>query len=266
MKLHILSDVHLELGDFKPPRADADAIVLAGDIGLGVEGIEWAERTFSVPVIYVLGNHEFYGNCFNRLIDAARERCLGSHIHLLEEEIVVLDGIRFLGTTLWTDFALLGHGEVERNMGYAELNMTDYQQIVASRAGGHSFLKLSPRLTLARHHANRDFLERFLESRSVSANWQKTVVVTHHAPSARSLKGGKPGDRLDAAYASNLDHLVAKADLWIHGHAHVATDYRVPEIGRFPKAGRRVASNPRGYADFGPDAVMGFDPGLTVEV
>ncbi|MCX7176024.1 MAG: metallophosphoesterase [Proteobacteria bacterium] len=266
MKFHILSDVHLEFGDLRPPRTDADVVVLAGDIGPGVEGVEWAELSFAVPVIYVLGNHEFYGDCFNGLIDTARERCRGSHVHLLEDESLVVNGVRFLGATLWTDFALLGQDEVERNMIYSELNMTDCYMIRTSQPGGASRAKLSSRLTLARHCASRRFLETALGQSVDSAKWQKTVVVTHHAPSARSLKGRKPTDRLDAAYASALDHLVARADLWIHGHIHEVRLYRVPEVEGLPKAGRRVVSNPRGYYDLGPDAVEGFDPELIVEV
>ncbi|MRR50330.1 MAG: phosphoesterase [Rhodocyclaceae bacterium] len=260
MKLHILSDTHLELSGFQPPTTDADIVVLAGDIGIGLQGIDWAERSFDVPVVYVFGNHEYYGHDIDRLIDQARKRCEGSNVHFLENSTQVLDGVRFIGCTLWTDFALRGCDEVERNMAYASLNMTDFQQIKLLQPGIPPGARLSPRLTLARHCASRDFLERTLEPSAGSGNWSQTVVVTHHAPSAMSLRGGKSWDILDAAYASHLDSLVGRADLWIHGHTHVVADYQVPEIGRFPQAGRRVVSNPRGYSDQGADAVVGFDP------
>ncbi len=63
MKLHILSDLHTEFSDFEAPETDADVVVLAGDIGVGTGGIEWAAGQFpDVPVVYVPGNHEFYGH------------------------------------------------------------------------------------------------------------------------------------------------------------------------------------------------------------
>ena len=63
MKLHILSDLHTEFVDFDPPETDADAVILAGDIGVGLEGLGWAARHFrDRPIIYVPGNHEFYGH------------------------------------------------------------------------------------------------------------------------------------------------------------------------------------------------------------
>jgi hypothetical protein len=105
------------------------------------------------------------------------------------------------------------------------------------------------------HQESRAFLERELEKGQAKPA-PKTVVVTHHAPSPKSLREGKPTYWLDAAYASDLDHLVGRADLWVHGHTHVPVNYR---IGR-----GRVVSNPRGYMDF--DEVQEFNPTLVIEV
>jgi len=103
------------------------------------------------------------------------------------------------------------------------------------------------------HHESRDYLERELAR---STDREKTVVVTHHAPMARSLLCKRAHSPSDAAYASTLDDLVAKPNLWVHGHTHVATDYRIGE--------GRVVSNPRGY--IGQDYVADFNPALVVEV
>jgi Icc-related predicted phosphoesterase len=110
MKLHILSDLHTEFADFGPPETDADAVILAGDIGVGLEGLRWAARHFpDRPIVYVPGNHEFYGH------DIALTGSLKSeaprNISVLSDDRLVLDGVRFLGTTLWTDFKL--HGEAD---------------------------------------------------------------------------------------------------------------------------------------------------------
>lgn len=281
MKLHIISDLHLEFG--KWPKGidvntiDADVTVLAGVIGVGLEGFQWALSIIR-PIIYVIGNHEFYGQRpMNDLWRKAREKIEGTHIHLLENASVLIDdprnpgeSVRFLGATLWTDWAILGADEQEECMRQAGQTMTDYGAIYVSRRGrslvesGHSARHqgdhLTPRKTLSLHHESRDYLEQELRRSSdpmeFMDTWAKTVVVTHHAPSAKSLLDQQVGARLDAAYASDLEHMVAQADLWIHGHTHFPADYSI--------GSGRVVSNPRGYVGHG--AVADFEPGLVVEM
>lgn len=110
MKLHVLSDLHTEFANFCPPKTDADIVVLAGDIGVGSGGLEWAARRFpKAPVVYVPGNHEFYGHDID-LTDELKSSAPGN-IHILNNDSLELDGVRFLGCTLWTDFRLNGEGE-----------------------------------------------------------------------------------------------------------------------------------------------------------
>ncbi len=109
MKLHILSDLHTEFADFSPPETGADVVILAGDIGVGLGGIEWAARRFpKAPVIYVPGNHEFYGHDIG-LTDQLKAAA-PVDIHILNNDTLELERIRFLGCTLWTDFNLHGEG------------------------------------------------------------------------------------------------------------------------------------------------------------
>lgn len=100
MRLDILSDLHLELFGFKPDRATvelADVVVLAGDIHKGVNGISWARQTFpGKPVIYVVGNHEFYDHYWLRLNDELREEARRNEVHFLENEAVKVGDLRFL--------------------------------------------------------------------------------------------------------------------------------------------------------------------------
>ena len=110
VKLNILSDLHLSLGALEIPRNDADAVILAGDIARPREAASWASG-FSKPVLYVPGNHEFYGGSIVRAADELKQLCAGSHIRVLDNDEVIIDGVRFLGTTLWTDFMLFGEGE-----------------------------------------------------------------------------------------------------------------------------------------------------------
>jgi predicted phosphodiesterase len=268
MKVHVLSDIHLEFG--KWPKAidvntiDADVSVLAGDIGVGFEGLQWA-LSFNRPVIYVCGNHEFYGSRpmlgFWR---KAREKVAGTNVHLLENDAVVIEGVRFLGATLWTDFSLFGNDHQSEVMQRVQCEMTDYRDIYVTtrrasaygEMGGRSRQGSDPltaQKVLEMHLASRTFLSGSLAAPSQDA-WHKTVVVTHHAPSALSLQQER--DPLDPAYASHLDDLVAQVDLWIHGHTHIPVNYRV--------GNGRVVSNPRGY--MGVDLVTGFNPEYVLEV
>lgn len=218
------------------------------------------------PVIYVMGNHEYYSKkrSMSELLNKVREKISGTHVHLLENDTVVLDGVRFIGATLWTDFALM-HDFVQRMdaMLIAQQQMNDYQMIQLRRRHEGGEQMLTPSHMLDFHQASRAFIEREL----ALPFEVKTVVVTHHAPSKvsvdqRSMEGeGAVRKALadmgrESIYASHLDHLVERADLWIHGHTHVSLDY---QIGK-----GRVVSNPRGYG--GIAEVAGFNPNRVVEV
>lgn len=109
MKLHILSDLHLSLGPLELQDNDADAVVVAGDIARPKDAVAWL-RALRKPVMYVPGNHEFYGGSIAGTRAALRELCAGTNVHLLDNDEVIFDGVRF-GTTLWTDFMLFGAGQ-----------------------------------------------------------------------------------------------------------------------------------------------------------
>jgi hypothetical protein len=108
MKIAIYSDLHLEMAPFVPPEdLAADVVVLAGDINVGTRGIEWARKTFgSRPIVYVHGNHEFYGGVLQKVRAEAAEMAAIHDVHLLDPGVVVIDGVRFVGCTLWTGFKL----------------------------------------------------------------------------------------------------------------------------------------------------------------
>lgn len=253
MKLHILSDLHLEFGGLRLPEVDADVTVLAGDIGVGLAGLEWTLQTFERPVIYVMGNHEFYGQrTMTELWQKARAKVAGTHVHLLENETVEIDGVRFLGSTLWTDFELFGDRDTAMK---AALDMNDYWSILTEQRAGYTSnraVRLTPQDTLAMHQEGIAWLSRELGGR----NSQPIVVVTHTAPHRGSLHENYEHHPISPAFVSDLDGLVQHADLWIHGHTHDSFDYRAGKC--------RVVCNPRGYA--GREINPGFDPGLVVEV
>ncbi len=242
MKLHILNDLHIEFEDFDPPATDADVVILAGDIGVGLEGLRWAQvRLPDRPVIYVPGNHEFYHHDLS-LIEELKAQA-PAHIHVLNDDQVIIDGVRFLGTILWTDFALFGEGERFYAMKTARKWMTDFSII---RNVGRKF---TPQDAARLHTASRGWLA----SKLAEPFDGRTVVVTHHAPSSRSVHPRYARDLLTPAFASNLENLMDgdRPTLWVHGHMHESYDYDI--------YGTRVICNPRGYApdalnpDFRPD-------------
>ena len=260
MKLHILNDLHIEFEDFAPPATDADIVILAGDIGVGMGGLHWAENRFpDRPVIYVPGNHEFYHHDI-ALVDELKAQA-PEHIHVLNDDPVFIDGIRFLGSILWTDFALFGEADKFFAMQAVRQRMTDFSII---QNNGQRF---TPEDAIRLHTASRDWLAlmlaepgKYSHKNSVLSLAEpfdgKTVVVTHHAPSSQSVHPRYARDLLTPAFASNLENLMEgdRAALWVHGHMHESFDYKV--------YGTRVVCNPRGYApealnpDFRPDWVV----------
>ena len=248
MRLHILSDLHLEFGITSIPDTDADVVVLAGDIHLGREGRMWARRHFpDKPVVYVLGNHEFYRHSIPALTEALKRETDGSHIHLLENKAVELNGFMFLGCTLWTDFGL--NGDLETAMRAAEDIMSDYSIIDFDPE--HRVLRAKD---TARFHAES---LAWLKSELPRHDPARTVVVTHHGPSARSVLPRYAGSPLNPAFVSNLDAMVESSGvpLWVHGHTHCNVDYKIGST--------RVLTNQRGYPD---ERAQRFEPGLVVEI
>lgn len=250
MRVRVLSDLHVEFFGFNPPAVSADVIVLAGDILTEHYGLVWAREKFpSTPIVYVLGNHEFYGARYEDVLERCHKTAEESGIELLECNEVVIGGVRFLGTTLWTDF------EVERSpsepegfaMWYARRSMTDFT-LIRYRGG-----LLSPEATREFHLEAR----RWLAKRLAEPFAGRTVVVTHHLPHRRSIDRQFHLHPLNPAFASHMPELVRQpVDLWIHGHTHCSCDYEVD--------GTRVICNPRGY---GPtDLNPSFKPALVVEI
>jgi len=250
MKLNVLSDLHLGLGALALPGNEADVMILAGDIARPPEAIAWASGA-GKPVLYVPGNHEFYGGSIDGTVEELKRLSAGTRIRVLDDEEVVIQGVRFLGSTLWTDFRLFGEdGKRAASIEEAQRLMRDFSRI---RIGDALFTPEASAGLFARHAA-------WLRSR-LAQRWSgPTVVITHHAPSARSIHPRFAGSLLNACFVSDLEGLMdgACVTLWIHGHTHDSFDYSVK--------GTRVLCNPRGYAKDGVDENPGFDANLVAAV
>lgn len=246
MIIHPISDIHLEFAHLQYPAPAADVIVAAGDIDRKGRGVAWLSEQFGDrPVIYVAGNHEYYGTAIPKHTEQLRLKAKDTAVHFLERDAIEIDGVRFLGATLWTDFAVVQ--DRHRGMAVAGEVMTDYRQIRVSP----QYRRLKPMDTLKWHLATVRWLREEL------ARGGECVVVSHHAPSLRSVAEVERSDPITAAYASELEALIQEFEprLWIHGHTHHAVDYHL--------GGTRVVSNPRGYAD---EPVAAFAPDLLIDI
>lgn len=260
MKLWILSDLHIEqsLWDLPDPHPEYDVLIAAGDIHYATDAVLWlAQRAAGKPVIYVPDNHEWYGYRRRLVIEeelpAARELASELGVRFLGDDEVMIDGIHFLGTPRWTDYAR--HWEVADSVAYAKWRMNDHRVIFL-----RAYMKpLEPSEARTWHSKTRAWLTEQLREKLAG----KTVVVPHRLSHPRSNGPQYTVNHLNPAYRSDLSDLVesSSAAVRVHGHTHSSCDYM---------AGRtRVACNPKGY---GPRPVDGraeneaFDERLVIEI
>ncbi len=253
MRLNVLSDLHLGFDAMDWPVNDADVVVLAGDIARPREAIAWA-RTFDKPVLYVPGNHEFYGSSIDGALEELQHLCMGTQVQVLDNREMVLGGVRFLGATLWTDFELFDDPQ-QRAAAKSEARrlMRDFSRIRARESSPEIFTP-EDSVRLFRQHSA------WLERRLAECHAGPTVVITHHAPSRHSIHPRFADSLLNACFVSDAAHLLRadRVSLWIHGHTHDSFDHQVN--------GTRVVCNPRGYARAGVNENPAFDANFIVEV
>lgn len=260
MKIQLLSDLHLEVHpQFLPqPAEQADVLVLAGDIGSYQSGSSLQDDDFGlsrfanwpVPVLVVPGNHEYDTLDFDQAHTRLQAVCARYGFHWLERQTITSDqlglhttstphkAVRFVGTTLWTDFDALSEPNTpptqlmrQREKAFRAANF--YLKKAQITRGGQPFLAEQIRdQSLVCQAWLREALAQPFEGR--------TVVVSHFAPSLHSADpryGMTPGT---AGFCNALDNLLSHAQLWLHGHLHCPQDYMA--------RGCRVVANPLGYA------------------
>jgi len=263
MKIWVMSDLHLEGCDWKPKAPpEFDVLVAAGDIqDPAYLAVEWLQKVSgSKPVIYVPGNHEWYAHRAPMTVEQGIEQlhieARDTNVHVLMDKAVVIDGVRFLGSTLWTDFAI--GGSAEGAMAYAAVGMNDHRVIYTGSLGN----RMSPAESREWHRTSRAWLETEMP-KSGEGEWSTTVVVTHHLLHPRSVAEKYRKSPLTPAFASDLSELVEQvcAELWIQLHMHDSFDYVAGET--------RVVCNPKGYGPNGGRSTyknQAFDGGKVVEV
>ena len=285
MKISVCSDLHLEFGDLEIHNTDnTDVLVLAGDVCVikdlealvndadAIGFVKYRSQRYHdffkqvcsrwKQVIYIMGNHEHYHSDIATTIVTVRER-LGylTNLHVLERESIVIDDIRFICGTLWTDM----NENNQETFKLVREYMSDFRVIKDSRAPVHfrdesgvyktRTGKFTPQASVKEHNAMLDLID-FQATNS----YQNIVIIGHHAPSKKSTHPRYQEQTIiNGAYSSDLEEFIQKyprIKLWVHGHTHDSFDYQVAQC--------RVVCNPRGYVGH-ETRTAGYKP-KTVEV
>jgi UDP-2,3-diacylglucosamine pyrophosphatase LpxH len=259
VKIQIASDLHLEFGhNVHIPNAGADVLVLAGDICLAKAFKNKERNTNNLgyymffdevcanfkDVIYIMGNHEHYKGTFNKTASILRDALSEyKNLHFLDKKSIIIDGVKFVGCSLWTEV------DIENPLTINKLRfaMNDFN-LIKYCVNKDRYRKFTPEDAYIEHVLSRMYLEKEIT--------EPCVVVTHHAPSWKSIHERFADDKeLNTLYASDLEYMMTdNVKLWIHGHTHNAFDYKI--------GGTRVVCNPFGY----PNERSLVDPVLIAEI
>jgi predicted MPP superfamily phosphohydrolase len=256
--IKLLSDLHLDHnspGEYFHP-GEGDILILAGDI-LQVEHLKSngyysdiyntflneCSKNFN-HVLYVLGNHEYYSYTIEKSLTLLREK-VPNNFHVLQNDCVEINGIHFIGFTLWTNFFNENPFEMWEAKGY----MNDYSKIRI----GASYKKLQPYHLLELHNESISFLK----SKLKDLQNERVFVISHHSPTLQSISEKYKSFRCNGSFCSDYDDLIIQnpnIKNWVFGHVHSKFDFYIEQC--------RMTSNPRGY----PRETTDFDLNFTIEL
>ena len=252
MKIQILSDLHTEYSAYNfNISPDTDVLILAGDIAYAdnIKNtlLSLAKSHDKLKILYVLGNHEFYGSSIKQVRKLISEIKI-PNVYILDNSSIELDDIVFIGSTLWSDIDKRFEYEIGKRI-------NDYNRILCESAESNNG-RLTPNETVSEFIINREYIL----SELTKYKDRKIVVITHHLPSFKSIHPKYANDRCNSAYASNLDGMILKYKpiLFIHGHSHATSDYKIGDT--------RVVSNPRGYILYGKVENETFKDQFTITI
>ena len=265
MRIDLCSDLHLEFGDLTLPGGDI--LIIAGDAfeAKNFRRDQYAPGSVMLPherkdrspdryyrfileecsrkynhTIMVMGNHEHYNFIFNKTYDQIKSQLPGN-VHLLEKESIEIEGVLFLGGTLWTDMNK-GDGLTMYHLTGA---MNDFR-VIKYRDEKDNYYRFQPEIAYEHHRATLKFFREELERNRASDNPLPVIVVTHHAPSKLSIKPRYEGDHLtNGGYSSDLSEFILDYPeilTWQHGHTHDRFRYQLGNTW--------VLCNPRGYMGY----------------
>ncbi|MFV9475345.1 metallophosphoesterase [Advenella sp. RU8] len=244
LKVGIHSDLHTEFSACTITNLpELDVLVLAGDMGDLSSMAHFLGRIRreapGLPVLYVLGNHEYYGLEFEKAKQYYRQLCEAYQVTLLDNEVVQIGDVLFVGSTLWTDFSLAGQADI--SMQWARKKIPDFRKIHCYSANG-SLVAMQPANTVKEYKKACAFIREALLSENKAV--RKKVVVSHFLPAFELLATAYRQDAdalIQSAYwATDIPHLYQLADVWIYGHSHDCIETTV--------GATRFLSNQRGYS------------------
>ena len=254
MRIQIFSDLHIDVRPIKKITIPdgVELVIVAGDTSEGVlRAFEHLRRIvpMHIPILMVLGNHEYYRRFIPNELELARSHGAAFNIRVVEAETVFLSGVRFVGATLWSDYAIFGEANQAAVMNACASGMNDHRLIGWQK---QPWLRFRPQEAALLHQRSRAYLTEILAVPFAGP----TVVVTHHAVHWDSVHPRFRTDPVTGAFVSDLSALIEahRPALWVHGHVHHSSDYRIGDT--------RIVCNPHGYGNENP----GFDGALVVEV
>lgn len=262
-RINILSDLHLEFSNFNLTKEKYDVLVLAGDISQDLGSLyNFFNKSLKedIPVIYVLGNHEFEGKRFPKVFEECKniEKDF-PNVHILYNKAVDVSGVRFIGTTLWSNFESNGLEWKDKVKSWAKQNVIDFSYIFKENTEGYDlkYRAWTPDDMEKEFNKAYSFLEYELKKNITDL---PKVVVTHFAPHKKSIHEKYSKDVGSSYWANNLEELMGFSEYWIHGHTHDSFNYEV--------SGTKVLCNPRGISktydltsntDFNRDMIIEID-------
>lgn len=264
MKIAVCSDLHLEFGGLELKNTEgAKVLILSGDIlcakylnrhysdsGPYEQNQSSAYVMYSVckdfldnvsyefpKIIYVAGNHEFYGSKWNKTLEILKSSMEDyPNIFFLENDVLTVEDVMFVGCSLWTDM----NDSDPLTLSVISSHMSDYRHITFD--GDGYYCRLKPSHTVDRHIRSREYIRLMVNEHPEN----KFVVCTHHAPSFQSIPlKYRDQEHSNGAYASRLEEFIMdhpQIKMWTHGHTHDEMDYILGET--------RVICNPRGYKGY----------------
>lgn len=258
LRINYMSDLHFEFNepDWLPPLpVNPEVIVLAGDISTGEKAIEEVllihEAAPSASIIFVAGNHEFYRTSIDKQLIKFTEAFRDDpKIHFLENNVVKIGRVKFLGCTLWSGFNVLDQEYTRASMKEAQRSIGDFH-LIRDRSGSQRYHPMS---AIVRHRESRTWLANELKD----SDPEKTVVVTHFPPTPGAKHFGIQEDLLTNYFQNDLSDLIRKYQpaFWIYGHNHYS---HTSSIGR-----TMIVSNQLGYP--GEAGLPEFNPEKYVSV
>jgi len=255
----LLSDIHLEeSGTFEnlPPIAiDAPYLFLVGDIGYPTLDfykqflLQQSERFKGVFIL--AGNHEFHNTSYQKAKRDINEICkLKNNLYFMDKRSMLVDGMRILGTTLWS-FVPDEHAD------FVSKNMIDYNNLIKIEEETSGVHMLTVADTNFFHKQELDWLKQ--EIKKASVNGEPIIVLTHHAPTFHLSANPKyDGDRINYAFQTDLDYMMNKPIVcWCFGHTHYSSDQIINGV--------RLVSNQLGYLMVN-EKETGFRSDLIIEL